>query len=81
MRHASGATLRALQLRPELFTNPFSAPIPPVEATTFPVDERYFDEFAIYIAGFAELRDDRFTQDTRAAILLTRFDSSLKGSQ
>lgn len=81
IKHACGAAQRALQLRPDLFANPFAAPGAYTATTAFPVDERYFDEFTVYVAGFAELRDDRFTQDSRAAILLARFDSSLRGSQ
>jgi hypothetical protein len=45
--------------------------------TAFPVDPMYYTTFLYYVVGRAELRDDTFTEDSRAALLLNKFVSQL----
>lgn len=43
----------------------------------WPIDEMFFSPVVVYVAGYAELRDDEFTVDSRAALLLQRFAGQL----
>lgn len=43
----------------------------------WPVDEMFFSPTVVFLAGYAELRDDEFTVDSRAATLLQRFTGQL----
>ncbi len=79
------AVLEARRMRPDLFlliglttTVPQYSPTADVN-TPFPIDETYFPAFAYYIAGKAELRDDEFNTDGRAAQFLAGFRSMLVG--
>lgn len=48
--------------------------------TPFPVDDRlFFSPVTMYIAGKADLSDDEFAADGRAAALLTAFRNNLTG--
>lgn len=81
----SNALLEARHLRPDLFMEFGLAAPPPVytpadAALPFPVDEVQTPVFALYIAGKAELRDDEFTADGRAALFVNSFYARLKGA-
>lgn len=47
------------------------------DATDFPIDDMFFTPVVYFIAGTAELRDDEFTVDARAATLLNQFNTKL----
>lgn len=78
------------RLRPDAFAGSFTtsttpqystdpSPVPPLLPldADWPVDEMFFSPTVSYVAGYAELRDDEFTQDARASILLQRFTGQL----
>lgn len=48
-------------------------------ATTFPIEDQYFNPVVEFIVGFIELADDEFTLDGRAATLLTAYRNQLIG--
>lgn len=55
-------------------------PTPPVPATPFPADDRFFFYPVVaYIAGRIELADDEYTETARSSQLLASFSSQLKG--
>ena len=45
--------------------------------TEIPFASTFFQPMVLFIAGYAELRDDEFTTDARAATLLTAFSRQL----
>ena len=45
--------------------------------TVLPVSPQFFTPMVYFIAGYAELRDDQFTVDGRAAILLSKYGENL----
>ena len=75
------------RIRPDLFHGPsllagqpphivvtLAAPAPVIDLPAF-----YHTSLVAFVAGWAELRDDQFTQDGRAATLLKAFSDSLRG--
>lgn len=75
--NAIGVTRR---VRPDLFLGSVAglrsepAPIAPADANQpFPLDWSYTSAFVWYVAGRAEMRDDEFSSDQRATVLLARF--------
>jgi hypothetical protein len=44
----------------------------------FPIDETFFTPVVYFVAGYAELRDDEFTNDGRAVALMNKFVSQLR---
>jgi hypothetical protein len=80
----NGAMIEARKLRPDLFlTYGLRTPLPLYttsnlsDGTLFPVDEQYFTAFIWYVVGRAELREDTFTDDSRAVSLMNKFISAL----
>jgi hypothetical protein len=45
--------------------------------TTFPLDPGLYPAFLYYVVGRSELRDDTYTQDSRAVTLANKFVSQL----
>lgn len=43
----------------------------------FPVSQQFIEPVVVFVAGWAELRDDEFAVDNRANVLITRFASQL----
>lgn len=76
---------RALQeirrLRPDLYIGRFGTGLPKYTSDdldlVFPFSMMYYQPVIEYIAGFAELRDDEFTVDGRAGLLLNKFREHL----
>jgi hypothetical protein len=66
-------------LRPDLFI--FGEGLPSYTTSDlsedFPIADTYFYSTVYFLAGTAELRDDEFTVDGRAATLLTAFKQNL----
>jgi hypothetical protein len=55
-------------------------PTPPVPATPFPADDRFFfNPVVAYIAGRVELSDDEYTETARSQQLLLSFKQQLQG--
>ena len=72
------------RVRPDVFF-PYTTPAPFYSdtslgmSTEFPLEDIYFQPVVYFIAGTAELRDDEFAVDSRAATLLRKFETSLLG--
>lgn len=66
--------------RPDLFIGAFTGP-PRVTAATgeLPFEAMYQPALIRYAAGWAEMRDDEFTTDGRAASLRQEFVAQLRG--
>jgi hypothetical protein len=92
MDNFNGAMIEARRLRPDLFLayglrtplplytladlgNPSASP--PVASTAFPLDEQYFMAAVYYVVGRAELREDTFSDNSRAIALMNKFTSQL----
>ena len=79
--YLNNALLEARRIRPDLFRAYVGQPVPSFTASDFaelfPLDNMFFPQFVYYIAGTAELRDDEFTVDARAATLLNQFVAKL----
>ena len=88
----NGAMIEARRARPDLFLayglrtplplytltdlgNP--AADPPVASTAFPLDEQFFMSCVYYVVGRAELREDTFSDNSRAVTLMNKFISQL----
>jgi hypothetical protein len=59
----------------------FSAPTDVTNNTAVSVDEQYTAAFVYYICGNAQLRDEEYTQDSRAVVFLQKFTAQLLGVQ
>lgn len=89
-RYSDDSLIRALNLalpearriRPDLFFGTLDA-LPVVTAlnlaTPLTLADQYKMPFVLFVTGFAELRDDQFTNDGRAGTLLARFSTQLQG--
>lgn len=80
--YLNNAILETRRIRPDLFRAYLGQPLPSYAdgddlSVAFPIDEMFFPQFVFYIAGFAELRDDEFTVDARAATLLNQFAAKM----
>lgn len=80
LRNANAALAEALRLRPDLFFSSLSAPLATYALVdTFPLPAQYLDPVQTFVAGRAELRDDEYAVDGRAAALVSMYKSSLVG--
>lgn len=72
MRYITDAQRRARALRPDLFIGALSTPLAEVTDPneTLSVPDQFLEAFAFYVAGRAEIRDDEYAVDGRAAQLL-----------
>jgi hypothetical protein len=78
----NGALVEARRLRPDAFLClGIRTPLPLyttanlTDGTLFPISELYFMAFVYYIVGRAELREDTFSNDSRAVSLMNKFTS------
>lgn len=75
--YLNNALLEARRIRPDLFRAYIGQAIPSYTSADlsadFPIDEMFFPQFVFYVTGSAELRDDEFTVDARAATLMNQF--------
>lgn len=46
-------------------------------AVPFPLDQIFYPLFVYFVVGWAELREDEFTSETRATVLINRFSTGL----
>ena len=79
----NGAFAEARGKRPDLFLDwGLRSPFPQFSAQTdldipWPLDVQYYNAFLYYVIGYNELREDTFSQDSRAVSLMNRFTSQL----
>lgn len=75
----------ARRLRPDLFLGALSAGLPYYTANDFaealPLPDEYFSAMVSYVAGRTNLRDDEFSADGRAAILIGTFAEAMTGGR
>lgn len=77
--------LQALaRIRPDAFWTTFVTDdivVPEVTAgtlsTTFPLSMQFFNPLVSFIVAWAEVLDDEFTQDSRAAMLMAQFKAEV----
>lgn len=50
-------------------------------ATQIPVNTMFYQQLIYFVAGYAELKDDEYTIDARAALLMRAFGSDLTESR
>ena len=77
--YMNDAVLEARSIRPDLFVGSYAAAIADVTDPTaaFPLPDQFFPAVCFYVCGRAELRDDEFAVDGRAATLLSTFGKKL----
>ena len=86
----NSAFRRAKSLRPDLFLSSLDAPRIEVPTYTtadlllpvpleFPLEEQFFLPIVFLAVGLAQLRDDEFAVDGRAATMLTNAEKQLIG--
>ena len=81
----NGGMSEARRIRPDLFLAlGLRTPLPlytltdiAAPGTPFPLDEQLFDAFVWYVVGRAELREDTFSDNSRAVTLMNKFTSQL----
>lgn len=72
------AILEANRTRPDLFMGLGSVPSYATNDTTaVAIDPLYRVAFPLYMAGWAQLRDEEYTQDSRAAAFIAMFTHTL----
>lgn len=69
----------AFTLRPDIFIGTYNTPLPPAytPAEPFPLPYQFFAATGNYMAGRAELRDDEYAVDSRAALFIGSLSSAL----
>ena len=76
---ANFALFNVQKLRPDLFFGSY-----PIAASSYtlsdalPIPDIYAPAITAYVSGWAELRDDEYTEDSRAALLLAALKPSLQ---
>jgi hypothetical protein len=83
----NGAMAEVRTKRPDLFLRAFGKtslrqPFPYYSAaadltTPFPLDTSVYNAFVYYVTGRQELREDTFSEDSRAVTLMNKFTSQL----
>jgi len=76
------ALIQARAKRPDAFLDMGLRSVVPQYTTAdttvvFPLDPIFYPAFLFYIVGMAELREDTFSDDSRAVTLLNKFVSQL----
>jgi hypothetical protein len=77
------ALLQARMKRPDIFLDMGmrnSVPqyvMPDDVATVFPLDPMFYPAFLFYVVGRSEIREDTFSDDSRAVTLMNKFVSGL----
>jgi hypothetical protein len=81
LRLVNQALLEIRRVRPDYFIGTFHRTVPRVTglADTVPAPETLIPPIVRYVSGMAEMRDDEFTTDGRAAGLLDAFRKDLTG--
>ncbi len=83
MQCINAAMIETRAKRPDLFLPlGLRVPVPYYNAETdqavaFPLDTSVYNAFVYYIVGRSEMREDTFADNSRAAVLMTKFQSEL----
>lgn len=79
IRLVNMAMLELRRVRPDYFIGAYAAPVPRVSlpGSELQVAETCYPSIVKYVAGMAELRDDEFATDGRAAALMGAFKTDL----
>jgi hypothetical protein len=81
----SEAVAEARRLRPDLFVDTLLDTLPLYTTAdildTIPLPDTYMPALANYVAGRTQLRDDEFSMDGRAVMLITAFVATLTGGK
>lgn len=79
---ANDAVLEVRRVRPDLFLSadftPTDVLLANVAATPIPIEDMYFQTLVYFTAGYQMLRDDEFSQDSRAVNLINKATSQLQ---
>ena len=87
IRYLNNGLYALKRLRPDAFLSYYNRDLPQfVDApesldTKLPFATIFFEPIVMYMSGFAEMRDDEFTVDQRAGILLHSFAAQLTAPQ
>ena len=76
------ALKEAQRLRPDLFLGTASSALQTfttLDNTAVTIDGRYAMALVYYMAGWTQMRDDEYTQDSRAAVFIQKFAQILTG--
>jgi hypothetical protein len=80
LEYARAALVLARHVRPDLFLSNMTGDFPAYTAeSTVPIAEPYHTPLIDYVIHRAELRDDEFAVDGRAAALFTKFKTGMLG--
>lgn len=81
--YVSEAVTETRRVRPDLFLTTLRDAIPLYTqdnlATEIPLPDEYYSQVVNYVAGRADIREDSFAQDGRAATLITSFGAAVSG--
>lgn len=75
------------RIRPDAWIGYFGKDLPeyadnPTDLDTqIPINPMFYQQLIYFISGYAELKDDEFTVDARAAILIQAFGANLNSSK
>lgn len=78
------ALREAKRLRPDIWLSEGKLqPVPTITTTNagepLPIDEQFENAITFFVVGWAELRDDQYSQEGRAPALMGQFKQSLIG--
>ena len=80
MLYARQAIVEARRVRPDLFLSNLVGDFPALTAaSTVPIPETYHVPLVDYVVARAEMRDDEFAVDSRAATMFQKFKAGLMG--
>jgi hypothetical protein len=80
LEFARAALVEARRVRPDLFLSMLTGALPAYAVdATLPIPEEYVIPLVDYVIHRAELRDDEFAVDGRAAALYQKFKSGMLG--
>ena len=83
--YVTEALSEARRLRPDLFLTTLRDAVPLYTAanmaTTIPLPDMLFPQVVNYVAGRTDLREDTFSQDGRAILLMQAFGVALVGGK
>lgn len=79
LSHLNNSLYELKRLRPDAWLSWFGKELPEYTnisadlASQIPINPIFYQQIIYYVAGYAELRDDEYTVDGRAAVLLQAF--------
>ena len=82
IRYINLAVTSTYNIRPDAFCSVYSGIPSYTEAdldAPFPLPLNFFHPFVFFVTGYAELRNDEFSDDARAKSLLTAYEMDIRG--